>query len=198
LAITVLGLAGSPRTQGNTEILLDRALEGAASQGASVSKVALSRLKLAPCRGCERCFETGRCIVQDDYQELYDRLISVERLILASPIYFTNVTAQAKAMIDRCQCLWARRYVLRAPLPATPSGQPRQGAFISTAGDKRTNFDCAVTTTRAFFAVLHTHYGEDLLANGVDERGAVNARQDLLERAYALGARLAQTTVEQK
>ena len=58
-----------------------------------------------------------------DYQELYDRLISVERLILASPIYFTNVTAQAKAMIDRCQCLWARRYVLRAPLPATPSGQ---------------------------------------------------------------------------
>jgi multimeric flavodoxin WrbA len=129
----------------------------------------------------------------DDYQELYDRLVGVERIILASPIYFTGVTAQTKTLIDRCQCLWARRYVLRASLPATPSGRPRLGAFISTAGDKRTSFDCAVTTTRAFFAVLHTRYAEELLANGVDERGAVNTRQDLLDQAHTLGARLAQT-----
>lgn len=198
MAITVLGLAGSPRSQGNTDTLLDRALEGAANQGASVTRVSLSRLRLAPCRGCERCFETGRCIVQDDYQELYDRLVSVERVILASPIYFTGLTAQTKAMIDRCQCLWARRYVLRAPLPATPSGLPRLGALISTAGDKRTSFDCAVTTTHAFFAVLHTRYAEELLANGVDERGAVSSRADLLDQAHALGARLAQMTENTK
>ncbi len=66
--------------------------------------------------------------------------------------------------------------------------------FISTAGDKRTSFDCAATTTRAFFAVLHARYVEELLANDMDQRGAVKARPDLLEHAYALGARLAQAT----
>jgi multimeric flavodoxin WrbA len=196
VTVTILGLAGSPRARGNTEILLDRALEGAASQGANIEKVVISRLDISPCRGCERCFETGRCVVQDGYQALYERLISAERIILASPIYFTGLTAQTKTLIDRCQCLWARRYILRVPLPATPSGQPRLGAFISTAGDKRTSFDCAMTTARAFFAVLHTRY--ELLANGVDERGAVNARQDLLDQAYALGARLVQASENPK
>lgn len=190
MPVQVIGLAGSPRRGGNTETLLDQALAGAASVGAATEKIVISRLRLSPCRGCERCFETGRCVIQDDYQQLYDRLLAAEGVIVAAPIYFVGVNAQTKAMIDRCQCLWARRYVLRAPLPPTPSGLPRWGGFVSAAGDARTDFACAVETVRAFFATLRARYAGDVFARAVDERGEVQRRPELLAQAFKLGVDL--------
>ncbi len=190
MPIRVIGLAGSPRRGGNTETLLDQVLAGVASRGAVTEKIVISYLHLGPCRGCERCFETGRCVIQDDYQQLYDRLLAVEGVIVAAPIYFTGINAQTKAMIDRCQCLWARRYVLRAPLPPTPSGLPRWGGFVSAAGDARTDFACAVGTVRAFFATLRAKYAGDVFATAVDEQGAVQGRPDLLVQAFQLGVHL--------
>jgi len=190
MPVQVIGLAGSPRRGGNTETLLDQALAGAASRGAATEKIIISHLRLGPCRGCERCFETGRCVIRDDYQQLYDRLLAVEGVIVAAPIYFTGVNAQTKVVIDRCQCLWARRYVLRMPLPPTSSGLPRWGGFVSAAGDARTDFSCAVGTVRAFFATLHAKYAGDVFATAADERGGVRARPELLAQAFQLGVHL--------
>jgi len=190
MRLKVLGLAGSIRRQGNTELLLDQVLAGAESKGAKTEKIIISRLEIAPCIACDKCFETGRCVVQDDYQLLYPRLIKAERIILAAPIFFTGVPAQAKAVIDRGQCFWARKYVLKNPLPPTDTGLQRQGFLISTAGGPKTKFDCAKRTLRAFLDTLDGQYGGELLFPGVDEKGAILNHPTALDEAFALGKSL--------
>ena len=101
MGVYVLGFAGSPRRGGNSEILLDRVLEGAASKGATVEKIAVSALKISPCRNCQGCASTGRCVVQDDMQLVYPKLCRAERIVVSSPIFFGTVSAQMKALIDR-------------------------------------------------------------------------------------------------
>ncbi len=186
----VLGLAGSPRRQGNTELLLDRVLDGAASQGAETEKIVISRLIIAPCKECDKCFETGRCVQEDDYQSVYQRLIEAERIVLAAPVFFTGVSSQVKALIDRCQCLWARKYVLKDPLPPTGTGYRRQGFLVSTAGGAKTSFDCVKRTMRAFLDTLDAQYGGELVFRGVDEKAAILTHPTALEAAFALGESL--------
>ncbi|HUV73062.1 MAG TPA: flavodoxin family protein [Anaerolineae bacterium] len=191
MRLKVLGLAGSPRRHGNTELLLDQVLGGAASKGAQTEKIILGAMTIDPCDECEACYETGRCIVQDDYQLLYPRLIKAERIVLAAPIFFMGLPAQAKAFIDRCQCFWARKYVLQDPLPPTDTGVQRQGFLISTAGGADTSFRCAVTSLKAFLDTLYAAYGGELTFPGVDEKGAILSHATALEDALALGKRLA-------
>jgi len=187
----VLGLAGSPRRRGNTELLLDQVLAGAANRGAQTEKVILADMRIGPCRACDSCFETGRCVQQDDYQLLYPRLIKAERIVLAAPLFFTGVPAQAKAFIDRCQCFWARKHVLKKPLPPTDTGLERQGFLISTAGGPKTSFRCAIRAVKAFLETLDAQYGGELSFPGVDEKGAILNHPTALEDAFALGKSLA-------
>ncbi|NIN95185.1 MAG: flavodoxin family protein [Anaerolineae bacterium] len=191
MRLKVLGIAGSPRRQGNTELLLDQVLAGAANRGAQTEKIILAKMKLAPCRACDGCFKTGRCVHQDDYQLLYPRLIKAERIVLAAPVFFTGVPAHAKAFIDRCQCFWARKYVLKDPLPPTDTGVQRQGYLVSTAGGEGTSFVCAVRTMRAFLDTLDGRYAGELTFPGVDEKGAILKHPTALEEAFALGKSLA-------
>jgi multimeric flavodoxin WrbA len=191
MRLKVLGLAASPRRHGNTELLLDQVLGGAASKGAQTEKVVLEAMNIAPCDECEGCYETGRCIVQDDYQLLYPKLIKAERIVLAAPIFFLGLPAQAKAFIDRGQCFWARKYVLEDPLPPTDTGVQRQGFLISTAGGAKTSFRCAETTLKAFLGALDAVYGGGLTYAAMDQKGAVLHHPTALEDALALGKRLA-------
>ena len=189
--IKVLGIGGSPRRGGNSDLLLDRALAGAAEAGANVEKVIVARLRIAPCIACDGCWKTGRCVVADDFQAAYEKLIAAERIVLATPIYFMGVSAQAKAFIDRCQCGWARKYVLKQALPPTPSGEPRRGALITTAGHHvPSGFRCAATTMRYFLDTLDAEFAGELHVGDVDEKGAIRERPDMLEAAYALGKQL--------
>ncbi len=191
MRLKVLGLASSPRRQGNTELLLDQVLAGAASKGAQTEKVVLSAMRMDPCDGCEACYETGRCIVQDEYQLLYPKLIKAERIVLAAPIFFLGLPAQAKAFIDRCQCFWARKYVLNSPLPPTDSGVKRQGFLVSTAGGADTTFECARRTLKAFLDTLDASYGGELIFPGIDDKGAILKHPTALEQALALGKSMA-------
>lgn len=189
--IRVLGIAGSPRRSGNSNLLLDRALAGAAEAGANVERIVVARLKVAPCIACDGCWKTGRCVVADDFQAAYEKLIAAERIVLATPIYFMGVSAQAKAFIDRCQCGWARKYVLKQALPPTSGGKPRRGALITTAGHHvPSGFRCAATTMRYFLDTLDAEFAGELHVGDVDEKGAIRERPDMLEMAYALGKQL--------
>jgi len=190
MTLKVLGLAGSPRRHGNTELLLDQVLAGAKAKGANAEKVVLSSLRVAPCVACDACFTTGVCRTEDDFQLLYVKLIEAERIVLAAPIFFTAVPAQVKALIDRCQCLWARKYVLKDPLPPTRTGLERRGFLISTAGSRKPVFNCAARATRAFLDVLDAQYGGELLFAGVDQKGAILKHRTAMEEAFALGASL--------
>lgn len=187
----ILAIAGSPRRRGNTDALLEHAIAGARSGGAEVQHVVLSRLDIGPCISCNRCFETGRCAVQDDFQAIYDRTLEADGIILASPIFFMNVSAQTKAFIDRFQCVWALRDVLHQPVPAPTGGGQRRAVFLSTAGWSKTKFDCALLTVRAFLATIEARLVGSLCVNDIDSKGDVDKHPELLERARALGIRLA-------
>jgi putative NADPH-quinone reductase len=185
-----LGIAGSPRRHGNTESLLDRFLAGAAAEGATVRKVVAAELRVAGCIACNGCWEDGRCVVDDDFQALYRRLIDADVLAVATPRYFMNVTAQLKAVIDRSQCQWARKYVLEAPLRATPAGHARRrGVLIAVGGAPVDDFSGIERTVRAFFDVQEADYWASLFLSDVDAKGAIEDHPTALRRAHALGIR---------
>ncbi len=97
----VLGLSFSPREQGNTELLLEKALNGARQLGASTELYRVAGKNIQPCDGCWSCFPAGGCHIQDDMQELYEKLAEADGIIFGTPVYFYNMTAQGKTAIDR-------------------------------------------------------------------------------------------------
>jgi multimeric flavodoxin WrbA len=187
--LRVLGITGSPRRGGNTDRLLAEVMKGAASRGAETKTIVLSRLKIAPCQHCDACLETGRCKVKDDMQMVYGELEQADRIVLASPIHFMGVTAQAKAMIDRCQALWARKYRLK--IPPLGNKRERKGLFIAVGGTKLANlFEPALATVKSLFRVLDIAYAGGLLFSGVDEKRAIAKNPDALRQAFLAGQRL--------
>jgi multimeric flavodoxin WrbA len=188
--VRVLGISASPRS-GNTEALLARLLEGASSQGAAVKMIRLARRDIAPCTHCDACLENGECNIDDDMQELYKELEKADAVVFASPVHFMAVASHAKLFIDRCQALWARKYVLKRP-PLGDSN-PRKGIFISVGAMKgRHIFDGPRATVKALFASLDIAYAGELLFDGTDGAGEIVNRPGALDEAFKLGAKLAE------
>lgn len=188
----VLGLAGSPRRGGNSELLLDEALAGAREAGAATEKLVLAELCLSPCTACSACDKTGLCPIADDMQKVYDRLGSCAALVFATPIYFYSVTAWAKAVIDRTQALWAQKYILKS-VPATAA---REAAFIGVGATKgKSLFDGPQLTMKYFFDAAGFTCTQSLLLKGLDGKGAVLQFPEYLEQARAVGRSLAGSRV---
>jgi multimeric flavodoxin WrbA len=191
--LRVLGIAGSPRRHGNTDILLDRFLAGAEQAGAQVNKIVVSRLAIAGCIACDGCWEQGVCVVQDDFQEVNRALVESDVIALAAPLFFWSVPAQVKALIDRGQSQWAREVKARKALPPTPAGHHRRrGVLISVGGDSRRHFDGMVRTVRAYFMAYETDYWGELLYNHIDERGEIEKHPTVVQEAFELGRRAVQ------
>ena len=185
----ILGIMGSPRLGGNTDLLLDAALNGAHSQGAEVEKIVIDKLNISPCREHYGCLEDGHCVIRDDMDAVYPKLLAADVIVVASPMFFYGITAQLKALIDRCQALWARKHVLKQNWP----GAGRKGAFIAvgaTKGEKL--FDGSIATVRYFFKTIGVEYMEELLIRGVDQKGDIQQHPSALKDAFELGRRLAQ------
>lgn len=187
-AMKVLGIMGSPRRRSNTEILLDRTLEGSREMGAEVEKLAVSELKVRPCLEIYACLKDGRCAIKDDMQRVYEKLLEADHIAFASPIFFYGLTSQAKAIVDRCQALWVRRYVLDI---SGDDGRMRRGVFISvgaTQGERL--FDGAVLTVKYFFDAIGVKYCGDLLVRGVDGEAHIREHATALDDALRLGREL--------
>ena len=180
---------GSPRIKGNTDLLLDEALKGAQSQGAEVEKIVVDKLKIAPCREYYGCLKDGNCVIRDDMDDIYPKLLEADGIIVASPMFFYGLTSQVKALIDRCQALWARKYILKQDLP--DSG--RKGAFIAVGATRgKKLFDGSIMTVKYFFQSIGVKYVDELLVRGVDKRGEIKQHPSALSDAFELGRRLAQ------
>lgn len=180
---------GSPRIKGNTDLLLDEALRGAQSQGAEVEKIIVDKLNIAPCREYYGCVKDGNCVIRDDMDGIYPKLLDADRVIVASPMFFYGLTSQIKALIDRCQALWARKYVLKQ----TPPDSGRKGAFIAVGATRgKQLFDGSVLTVKYFFQSIGIKYVDELLVRGVDKRGEIREHPTALSDAFELGRRLAQ------
>ena len=101
----ILGILGSSRPEGNTEILLDIALDKARSQGEEASKICLRDLTIGPCDGCNGCFSTGECIIDDDMQQVYAGIREADGIIWASPVYYWSMSGLTKMAMDRTYAL---------------------------------------------------------------------------------------------
>lgn len=186
--MTILGIMGSPRRQSNTEILLDAALAGAKEMGAEVEKVVVSELKVSPCREIYACLKDGDCAIKDDMQWLYEKLLQADHVVFASPIFFYGLTAQAKAIVDRCQALWVRRHVLGM---RREDSRMRRGVFISVGGTQGSKlFDGAVLTVKYFFDAIGLRYAGDLLIRGIDGKAEIKEHPTALRDAFRLGQQL--------
>jgi len=190
--LKLLCIAGSPRRGGNTDRLLNEAVAGAAGKGAQVKQVILADLEITPCQHCDGCIQTGgRCVIEDDMQSIHQDLREFDRFILASPIFFMGVTAQAKAMIDRCQALWVIKYLMKLPVGLNKD-VPRKGAFISAGGRSYSDlFQGSVATVKSWFKVLDADYAGELLVPGIDTYNAVAGHPTALKDAFSIGQLLA-------
>ena len=191
MEIKVLGISGSPHRHGNTETLLDSFLAGAKSAGASVEKVVLKDLDYVPCQGCNACHKTGECIVQDDAITLFDKILEMDAIAVASPIYSMGITAELKGLIDRGQYLWARKFILKTLFFPNEHIIRHKGIFISTAGLSWDNvFDAAFPAITAFFNGVGFEYYDNIIANNMDEFKGIKNHPTALRDAFEKGQKV--------
>jgi len=198
VAVKVLGIFGSPRKGGNTDLLLEEILKGAEKEGAQIERLRISEFKITPCTECLKCYESGACVVQDDMQAIYRKLLDSDLIILASPVFFYGITAWAKALVDRTQALWARKYILKDP-SLSKEGKRRKGFFVSVGGTKGPKvFDGAILTAKYFFDVLNATYAGELVFRNVDTKGDILKEPEALRQAFEVGRKLVLDLLESK
>jgi len=163
----ILGLQGSPRKKGNTNFLLSTFLQAAEQRGAATRIISVAESNILPCKEYVVCEKKGTCPIDDDMAgEIYGLLRQAEVVVLASPIFFYNMTSQLKALVDRCQVFWARKYRLKLsdPLKAT-----RRGYLLSVAATRgKTLFDGLQLTTKYFFDAIDARFDGSLVYRGME------------------------------
>jgi len=182
----ILVVMGSPRKNGNSSTLAQNVIAGAKNAGAVVDSYCLHEMNIKPCDACEACRknDSRECIIDDDMQELYPKLYEADALVIASPIYYFTVSAQTKLFIDR----W---YALGEGKTTVING--KQIGIILTYEDTDPFTSGAVNALRTFqdaFEYLGASI-VDMIYGRASEAGEIKANQDLMDRAYQLGQKLA-------
>lgn len=173
----VIGIVGSPRLNGNTQILVEEALAAARELGAETEVFLVGQKNIAPCDGCEFCQGGGGCRMDDDMQELYTRLQEADGIVFGSPVYYWDVSAQAKTVIDRM-------YAFRPERSLTGKVG---GALVVARNRGETS---AIGTLLKCFAAQRIVVAAAASARG-DERGDVRADRVGMEEARRVGRAVA-------
>jgi len=183
----ILGICGSPRTGGNADLLLDKVLEGARSKGAKTEKITLNSLKFVPCQECQKMSDSGGCLIKDDMQVVYKKIKSADAIVFASPVFFGSLSAQSKMMIDRFQCAWRAKYILKKGV----GYKKIPGAFISVEGSTRKDFfENSRAVAKNFFATINVAYKYELFCPSIEAKGDILKHSDCLKNAFNVGAKL--------
>lgn len=171
----VLILSGSPRKEGNSDILCDQFAKGATEAGHVVEKIRVAEKNIGYCRACYACKRDGTCVIRDDMAEILQKMIDADVLVLASPVYFYAIDAQLKAVIDRTVARWLEV-------------KDKEFYYIVTMADEAAS--SAETTLACFRGYADCVEGAVekgvLIGGGVYEKGAILG-QPILEQAYTMG-----------
>jgi len=188
MAGKIIGILGSPLTEGNTALLLDRALKGAEDAGCTIEKIVLANLDFQACQEMMFCRDHETCILDDDMQALYPKLREMDGLIVATPVMTMGIPGKLKSFIDRFQVFFMAKYVRKQPLVPDERKQRRRGLFICISGMKIPEvFVGAKLTMKAFFDIIDCQYADELLINDMDTIRNLNEQPDILEAAYKKG-----------
>ncbi len=163
----ILGLQGSPRKKGNTQFLLSAFMQAAARQGALTRTIQVVERNILPCKEYVVCEKKGTCPIDDDMAaDIYGQLRQAEVVVLASPIFFYNMTSQLKALVDRCQTFWARKYRLKL---RDPLSKTRRGYVLSVGATRGKNlFEGLNLTAKYFFDAIDARFEGSLVYRGIE------------------------------
>jgi len=163
----VLGLQGSPRKKGNSNFLLQTFMKTAENMGARTLTIDVTRKNIIPCKEFVVCEKKGFCPIDDDVRdEIYPLLRQAEVIVIATPIFFYNMTAQLKAVVDRCQTFWARKYKLKLK---DPGASMRRGFLLAVGATKGKNlFEGLNLTTQYFFDAIDAEFEGSLTYRGIE------------------------------
>lgn len=191
MAGKVIGLLGSPLPEGNTAILLDRALKGAADAGCTVEKIVVNNLDFQACMEMMFCREHETCIIDDDMQQMYQKFREMDSLIIATPVMTMGIPGKLKSFMDRFQVFFMAKYVRNQPLVAADNKSRRKSLLICISGMKIPEvFVGAKLTILAFLDLIDCHYADELLISDMDTIRDIRTRQDILDAAYTKGRSL--------
>ncbi|MFX1344427.1 MAG: flavodoxin family protein [Promethearchaeota archaeon] len=172
----VLGIIGSPRIGGNTDILVNEILTGAEEAGALTEKIYLNKLEIKPCQACNTCYKTGHCAQKDDMEPLLEKMEKSDLWILGTPIYWWGPTAQFKAFLDRWYHPKHQEFKGKKVIIVIPLGGGHERYARHTIGI----FEDVLN-------YLSIDLVETVLAPGFNRRGEVKNNENLLKKAHNCG-----------
>jgi multimeric flavodoxin WrbA len=183
----IVVLLGSPRKKGNSTVLAEQIIRGAESVGATVETVYLNAMHIKPCQGCYACKKknsTG-CAVDDDMQSLYPKLAESSAWIIASPVYWFNMSAQTKIFMDRCFALWNED-------PEKNQVYRKRIAIAMSYGDSDPFNSGCVNALRSF-QDAYRYAGASIVGmvyGSADQPGEIASNAELMARAEEIGREL--------
>lgn len=185
--ITVIGIAGSPRRNGNSTTLLGSVLKGAESKGARTENVHLNDLLYKGCQGCKTCSPGGHCVVKDALTPLFAALKLADIWVLASPVYFDGLSGQMKAFFDRCHHLFYKDGKSGPQLLGK-----RRAVIILTYEDKPSEYYLKVAKSQAFYLKWMGDFGDIKIVSEsqLSKADAASKRPDLIETTENIGRQL--------
>jgi arsenate reductase (thioredoxin) len=175
----ILGLQGSPRKNGNTDYLISEFIKEIEKNGAKTKLIHVSDKNIKPCTGCRYCEQKGYCNISDDYMsaEIYSLFKKADIVIAATPIFFYSTTAQLKALIDRSQALWARKYKLKLK---DPKENFRKGFLLALGATKGKNlFEGIELTAKYFFDAISADFTGSLTFRRLEHPGEIKKVPDI-------------------
>jgi NAD(P)H-dependent FMN reductase len=190
----LVALNGSPVRGSSVDLLLERLCEGFREGGGEAEQVHCNALWVKPCQACGPEPTQGYCVFHDDMDLVFARLERAHAVVVGTPIYFDAVSAQLKLVMDRCNCI--------TMLVRTPEGgwafrpqwaRTRRGVFVTACGPRQ-RWDMAERSVRGFMKWVGAKWEETLAFPHEDnDPGSVARHPELIERARAIGLRLAQS-----
>jgi multimeric flavodoxin WrbA len=172
----ILGISFSPRDKGNTELLLDKALAGAKRLGAETELYRVADKAIRPCDGCGACFKSGECHIKDDMEEVNRKLLEADGIIFGSPVYYYNITAQGKTIIDRS-----------LPLGVTNGLANKVGGIVVVGGSLGL---VDAVKDLYFYIVLHQMIPANFVAAYASMKGDVKKLEKCMKAAEELGVQM--------
>ena len=189
----ILGIIGSPRKGGNTDTLVDEILRGARSKKAEIEKIYLDDLKIRPCNACGLCLANGKCVVEDDFQLIFQKIKEANGIILGSPIYCSTVTAQTKALIDRVDF---SQVIIKTTqdehkLFFSRLQKGKKGVIVCVGDLSSTeDFNHTIRVMTLFFRDLNIEVIDKIIGSRLSKVGDVMSKQALLRNAFKIGIKL--------
>jgi multimeric flavodoxin WrbA len=191
----VLGIYGSPRKTGNTDLMLDAFLDGAAHAGGEIQRLYVRDLNLHGCLECGHCDKEGKCIIEDDMAQVYPLLEAAPRIVVSAPIFFYGVPGQLKLLIDRTQALYMKNDLAGKAGTDLKALRARRRGFFLSAGATRGKrlFECAILSVKYFFDGINMDAAGDLCFWQVEHRGAIKDHATALADCYRAGSQFVAT-----